>query len=94
MPRNPQKNLARAIVHHERKEYIRKIDRAFNRLAADCSSDRVLTAVTHAPDWRCKSSDEPEFINMENSQYRKVLNEAGRQINARQKQRGKSIPLI
>ncbi|UIA85252.1 antitermination protein [Erwinia tracheiphila] len=30
----------------------------------------------------------------ENPKYRKVLNEAGRTINAKQKMRGKSIPLI
>jgi len=71
----------------------RRIDAAFTKLSEGCSN-KILTAVTQAPDWRCKPSDEPEFINMENPQHRKVLNEAGRVINARQKQRGKSIPLI
>ncbi len=54
-------------------------------------TDRVLKAITQAPDWRVRP--EPEVtVNRENPKYRKVCNEVGRQIHAVQKQRGRSIP--
>lgn len=86
------RKLLRAAEHHERKAYIQKIDRAFNRLSAECSN-KVLKAVTQAPDWRVRP--EPEVsVNRENPKYRKVCNEANRQIHAVQKRKGSSIPLI
>lgn len=54
-------------------------------------TDRVLRAVT-APNWRVKA--EPEFVTREDPEYRKVNNPYGQLTNARQKQRGFSIPLI
>lgn len=37
---------------------------------------------------------EEEFVTRESQKYRKVRNPLGQQVNARQKMRGKSIPLI
>jgi hypothetical protein len=54
-------------------------------------TDRVLRAVT-APNWRVKA--DPEFVTREDPEYRKVNNPYGQITNARQKMRGKSIPLI
>lgn len=45
-----------------------------------------------APNWRNRA--EPEFVTRENPEYRKVNNPYGQLTNARQKQRGFSIPLI
>jgi hypothetical protein len=94
MPRNKQKNVARAVAHQasirEKKQYIGKINRAFAKLSG-ASLPRVEQAL-RAPNWR--EPKEEEFVTRESQQYRKVRNPIGQQINARQKIRGKSIPLI
>ena len=53
--------------------------------------DRVQQAL-RAPNWR--QPKEEVFVTLECQQYRKVRNPDGQQVNARQKMRGKSIPLI
>lgn len=94
MPRNKQKNLARAVAHQaelrEKKQYAGKINRAFAKLSGE-GSERVMQAL-RAPNWR--QPKEEAFVTLECQQYRKVRNPDGQQVNARQKMRGKSIPLI
>lgn len=57
----------------------------------DAISGRVEQAL-RAPNWR--EPKETAFVTLECQEYRKVRNPDGQQINARQKMRGKSIPLI
>ena len=67
------------------------LGRKIEATLSGCSIN-VLTAVTAAPNWRNRA--EPEFVTQENPEYRKVNNPYGQLTNARQKQRGFSIPLI
>jgi hypothetical protein len=53
--------------------------------------NRVEQAL-RAPNWR--EPKETAFVTLECQEYRKVRNPDGQQVNARQKMRGKSIPLI
>lgn len=53
--------------------------------------DRVKQALS-APNLR--EPKEQEVCSRENQEYRKVRDPLGQQVNARQKMRGKSIPLI
>ncbi|MGK6325734.1 hypothetical protein ACMGEE_01355 [Erwinia sp. DT-104] len=93
MPRNKQKNLARAAAHRAEKQRDARLGRKVEAALSGCS-DRVLTAVNQAPNWRVKTDKEAEFVSMENPAYRKVNNPYGQITNARQKMSGKSIPLI
>lgn len=73
----------------------RRDDEALGRkvaaIASGCSSMKVARAI-NGPSVR--DVKEVEFVTRENPQYRKVNNPYGQHINARQKQRGYSIPLI
>lgn len=60
-------------------------------IASGCSSLKVARAI-NGPSVR--DVKETEFVTRENPQYRKVNNPFGQHINARQKMRGCSIPLI
>jgi len=60
-------------------------------IASGCSSLKVARAI-NGPSVR--DVKEVEFVTRENPQYRKVKNPYGQHINARQKTRGHSIPLI
>ncbi|AXU94210.1 hypothetical protein CI789_02580 [Erwinia persicina] len=60
-------------------------------IASGCSSLKVARAI-NGPSVR--DVKEAEFVTRENPQYRKVNNPYGQHINARQKMRGCSIPLI
>lgn len=71
----------------------KRLGRKIEATLSGCS-DRVLKAVTQAPNWRVKAEKEVEFVSRENPAYRKVNNPYGQITNARQKMRGKSIPLI
>ncbi|MBV4365880.1 hypothetical protein [Erwinia phyllosphaerae] len=58
-------------------------------------SDRVLKAVSCTEyKMKMRSKPVPEAVTRENPEYRKVNNPYGQVTNARQKMRGKSIPLI
>lgn len=93
MPRNKQKNLARAAAHRAEKAGQQRFERKIEAALTGCS-DRVLKAVTQAPNWRVKADKEAEFVSRENPEYRKVNNPYGQITNARQKMRGRSIPLV
>lgn len=93
MPRNKQKNLARAAAHRAEKQRDARLGRKVEAAMTGCS-ERVLKAVTQAPNWRVKAEKDAEFVSRENPEYRKVNNPYGQITNARQKMRGKSIPLI
>lgn len=93
MPRNKLKNQARAAAHRAEKRKDMALTRSVEKALMGCS-ERVSKAVNRAPDWRVKVEREAGFVSMENPEYRKVRNPLGQQINARQKARGKSIPLI
>lgn len=60
-----------------------------------CGSERVLKALS-STDYKMKMRSKflPDPVSRECSAYRRVRNPEGQQVNARQKQRGKSIPLI
>lgn len=70
-----------------------RFERKLTQAMTGCS-DRVLKAVTHAPNWRVKAEKEVEFVSRENPEYRKVKSPYGQITNARQKMRGRSIPLV
>ena len=55
--------------------------------------DRVERALK-APNWRNRPEQEPSPAYVQKSKFQKVCNEAGRQIHAVQKVRGRSIPLV
>ncbi len=94
MPRNKQKNLARAAAHCAEKEAQKRFERKLTQAMTGCS-DRVLKAVNSTEyKMKMRSKPVPEAVSRQNPEYRKVCNEANRQIHAVQKQRGKSIPLI
>ncbi|WP_147195946.1 hypothetical protein [Pantoea sp. CCBC3-3-1] len=58
-------------------------------------SDRVNKAMNSTEyKMKLRSKPVPEAVTRENPQYRKVNNPYGQITNARQKMRGKSIPLI
>lgn len=71
-----------------------KLGRKIEAALSGCS-DRVLKAVS-STDYKMKmrSKPVPEGVTRENPEYRKVNNPYGQITNARQKMRGKSIPLI
>lgn len=61
MPRNKQKNLARAAAHRAEKAGQQRFERKIEAALSGCS-DRVLKAVTQAPNWRVK--DQPSADNI------------------------------
>lgn len=68
----------------------RRAEAAEGKARVDVSAERVSRAVS-APSFR----EKPEEVALRvSTKYQKVSNEAGRQIHAMQKMRGKSIPLI
>lgn len=71
MPRNKQKNLARATAHRAEKSKDMRLGRSVEAALTGCSN-RVLKAVTQAPNWRVKADKEVEFVSRENPEYRKV----------------------
>ncbi|WP_158784124.1 hypothetical protein [Pantoea sp. BAV 3049] len=94
MPRNKQKNLARAAAHCAEKEAQKRFERKVMHAMTGCSG-RVLKAVNSTEyKMKMRSKPVPEAVSRENPEYRKVNNPYGQIMNARQKMRGKSIPLI
>lgn len=71
MPRNKQKNLARAVAHQaelrEKKQYAGKINRAFAKLSG-ASLPRVEQAL-RAPNWRNKPDDSGAICIPEVAQF-------------------------
>ena len=72
----------------------KRLGRKIEATLSGCS-DRVLKAV-NCTEYKMKmrSKPVPEAVTRENPEYRKVNNPYGQVTNARQKMRGKSIPLI
>ena len=75
------------------------IDTVFGISAPEASEEPGITGCKNrveqalrAPNWR--EPKETAFVTLECQEYRKVRNPDGQQVNARQKMRGKSIPLI
>lgn len=68
----------------------RRAEAAEGKARVDVSAERVSRAVS-APSLREKQEEAALRVS---TKYQKVSNEAGRQIHAVQKMRGKSIPLI
>ena len=68
-----------------------RLMRKISVIASGCSSMKVARAI-NGPSVR--DVKEVEFVTRENPRYRKVNNPYGQHINARQKMRGCSIPLI
>lgn len=83
-------NARKAAQQIDAGNYAGKINRAFAKLSG-ASLPRVEQAL-RAPNWR--EPKETAFVTLECQEYRKVRNPLGQQVNARQKMRGKSIPLI
>jgi hypothetical protein len=83
-------NASKAAQQIESSNYAGKINRAFSKLSGE-GSERTCKALS-LPGLR--QPKEEEFVTRESQQYRKVRNPLGQQVNARQKMRGKSIPLI
>ncbi len=79
----------RAAEHRERKEYCKKIDRAFSRISEDCSNRVVLA--TSLGSLRDKPAQE-EITERRNRIWYKQPGERGITCSGRQKNRGKSIP--
>ncbi|MFK8258299.1 hypothetical protein ACFL9S_10985 [Erwinia sp. AnSW2-5] len=80
--REAQREQANADVQLSRKIAV---------IASGCSSMKVARAI-NGPSVR--DVKEVEFVTREDPKHRKVNNPFGQHINARQKQRGYSIPLI
>ena len=83
-----RKKLARAVAHRSE---LNKDSRLEKRVALSllCCSARVYKATILLP---LRNTEHLEQITFK--QHNKVINPLGQQINARQKMRGKSIPLI
>lgn len=68
----------------------RRAEAAESKARVDVSAERVSRAVS-APSLRDKQEEVALRVS---TKFQKISNEAGRQIHAVQKMRGKSIPLI
>lgn len=84
-----RKKLARAVAHRAAKAQESKFESRIVTTLMGCSLN--VARATSAPSLREKHEEVATRINRK---YQKVSNEAGRQIHAVQKMRGKSIPLI
>lgn len=82
-------NAKRAAEHRAKKAAARQFENGIVTTLMGCSLN--VARATSAPSLREKREEVATRIN---SKYQKVSNEAGRQIHAVQKMRGKSIPLI
>ncbi len=82
---------ARRAAKREKLEQDAMLARKIAVIASGCSSLKVARAI-NGPNVRDVKAD--EFVTHENPRYRKVKNPYGQHINARQKMRGCSIPLI
>jgi len=80
----------RAAEHRERKEYCKRIDRAFSRLSEDCSN-RVLKATSLVA---AREKPEQEVTIKQNRTYYRDANPFGNKIHAVQKMKLSSKPLI
>lgn len=77
----------RTALVAERRKY-EALERKIAAAISGCSRN-VAKAVTTASDWRISPGAD---VSMENPAYRKVCNEAGRQIHVTQKQCRQSVP--
>lgn len=82
---------ARREAQREQANEDSSLSRKIAVIDSGCSSLKVARAI-NGPSVR--DVKEAEFVTRENPQYRKVNNPFGQHINARQKMRGCSIPLI
>ncbi|MBP2156906.1 hypothetical protein [Erwinia rhapontici] len=82
---------ARRAAKREQANADASLSRKIAVIASGCSSLKVARAI-NGPSVR--DVKEVEFVTRENPQHRKVNNPYGQHINARQKMRGYSIPLI
>lgn len=89
MNNKQRKKLQRAVEHRAMKLQQQGFERRIVSTLSSCNQ-RVEKAVI-SPSLRGKHEEVTFCIN---TKYQKVSNEAGRQIHAVQKMRGKSIPLI
>lgn len=87
-------NARKSAEQIERDGYARKIESAFSRLSGEPVARvcKALSCTDYKMNLRVNSV--PEAVTRENPEYRKVKNPFGQITNARQKMRGKSIPLI
>jgi hypothetical protein len=83
-------NARKASQQIDACNYAGKINRAFAKLSGE-GSERICKALS-LPGLR--QPKEEQFVTRESPQYRKVRNPLGQQVNARQKMKGHSIPLI
>lgn len=68
MPRNKQKNLARAAAHRAEKSKDMRLGRSVEAALTGCSN-RVLKAVTQAPNWRNQSVESSSICLPEVAQF-------------------------
>lgn len=68
MPRNKQKNLARAAAHRAEKQRYARLGRKVEAAMTGCS-ERVLKAVTQAPNWRVKPVESASICLPEVAQF-------------------------
>jgi len=87
-------NARKSAEQIERDAYARKIESAYSRLTSEpvLRVCKALSCTDYKMNLRVKPV--PEAVTRENPEYRKVKNPFGQITNARQKMRGKSIPLI
>ena len=90
---------AKTRRHERRRAAAIERDTVFGISAPEASQEPGITGCKNrveqalrAPNWR--EPKETAFVTLECQEYRKVRNPDGQQVNARQKMRGKSIPLI
>jgi len=89
MNNKQRKKLQRAVEHRAMKLQQQGFERRIVSTLSSCSLN--VARATSAPSLREKREEVALRIS---TKYQKVSNEAGRQIHAVQKVRGKSIPLI
>lgn len=83
-------NARKEVEQREADTYARKVNRAFTKLSEGCSLN--VARATSAPSLRDKHGQEQTLLIGRKLHY--VRPEATHVVNARQKMRGKSIPLI
>jgi len=82
MPRNKQKNLARAAAHRAEKAGQQRFERKLTQAMTGCS-DRVLKAVTQAPNWRVKPVESSSICLPEVAQFSAGFRKPTNSVTAR-----------
>ena len=89
MNNKQRKKLQRAVEHRAAQRNEQRFERKITAALSGCSLN--VARATSAPSLREKREEVALRIS---TKYQKVSNEAGRQIHAVQKFKGRSIPLI